>query len=131
MQLPYTRPHAPVDTITASKSTKTSGKITHFTIQFRSKNLILRTSAHLTLCPRNTIKNSFQFTNFLANTSVLSEKTFALHHVCISLHTAREDFRPRDSVFGWRREEGLRPNNFLKAVLCLGLVKCFTIFHFN
>ena len=46
-------------------------KITHFTIQFRSKtSLLLRASTHFTLnikCSRNTAKNLSHFTNFPAN----------------------------------------------------------------
>ena len=56
---------------TSQSQQKLAKKITHLTIQFRSKHLtILRTSTHLTLkiiCSHNAVKNLYDFTNFPAN----------------------------------------------------------------
>ena len=40
-------------------------------------------------------------------------------------------FHRRSKVLSGGRWDGGRLNNFFKAVRCLGLAKCFTIFHFN
>ena len=58
-------------------------KATHFTIQFRSKNLIIWTSTHLTLkiiCCCNTAKNLSEFTkNFPANMFLFGVRKKHLH----------------------------------------------------
>ena len=63
---------------------KLAEKITRFTIQFRSKNLILRTSTHLTLKiinSHNAAKDLSHLTDFPANIFLFGvRKTFALHH---------------------------------------------------
>ena len=116
-------------------------------------SLILRTSTHLTLkiiCSCNTAKNLSDFTNFPADMFLCSVRkdictapfldAQELHswstlkaNVCIFLYISlKKILFPRCSNVlsggGW---VGGRLNKFLKAVRCLDLAKCFTIFHFN
>ena len=124
---------------------KLAKKVTHFTIQFRSKNL-----THFTKLNSLDIENNM-LPQHSQKLSWLSWKTFGLHHFltpkncilvelwkqmsvsfCISL---QENFCSKDVVRFCLMKGGLgtgeRLNNFLKAACCLGLMKCFTIFHFN
>ena len=122
--------------------------ITHFTIQSCSKtSLILQTSTQLTLkviCFRNTAKTFltlqiFQQTCF----SLVSEKIFALHHFLTPKNSTAEALWRQMSVYfytllkmiflskTWSLLTFGRLNDSLKAARCLGLLKCFTIFHFN
>ena len=77
--------------------------------------------------------------------------TFALHHFLTSKNrileeiwkqmpvyfgiSPEENFCSRDAGRFYLGESGIvgwgRLNNFLKSAGCLGLAKCFTIFHFN
>ena len=118
-------------------------------------SLILRNSTHLTLkiiCSRNTVKNLSDFTNFPANIFLFGVRKSIctapfldaqeLHswstlkaNVCIFLYISVWNFSYKDVVIfylmgGWLGVGG-RLTNFRKAACCLGLVKCFTIFHFN
>ena len=125
-------------------------KATHFTIQFRSKNLIIWTSTHLTLkiiCCCNTAKNLSEFTkNFPANMFLFGVRKNHLHSTvcwCPKLHywstlktnvrlflhiSVRKDVVRFSLIGGW---VGGKLNNFIKGARFLGLVKCVTIFHFN
>ena len=114
-------------------------------------SLILRISTLLKLkiiCSQNTAKKLSQFTNFPANMflfgvrknictapfpdaqELLSWSTLK-PNVCIFLYISLRKclFQRRSKILsdgGWERL-----NNFLKTVRYLGLVKYFTIFHFN
>ena len=115
-------------------------------------SLILRTSTHSTLkkiCSRNTAKSLSHFTHFPGNMFLVGVRkdictasflyVQEMHswitlkaNVCIFLYISVRKFlflgrRKLLSSWGW--EEWL--NHFLKATHCLGLVKCFTIFHCN
>ena len=129
---------------------KLSKKVTYFTIQFHSKNLIRFTNLNSLDIENNMLSQHRQkpFWHCL-----VLEKTFALHHFwtpkncilealwkqislyfCLSLS---ESFCPRDVARFYLMESGLMGrggeslNNFFKAARCMGLIKCFTIFHFN
>ena len=82
---------------------------------------------------------------------LVSEKKFALHHFLAPKNYILEALWKQMSVYfsispsenlcskdivrfyfmGGGLGGGRRLNNFLKAAHCLGLVKCFSIFHFN
>ena len=111
-------------------------KITHFTIPFPSKNwLIWQTSTHSTLWKidsRNTAENPitlqiFQQTCFwLVSEKKLQCTIFRRPKNCII-----EKLGNQISIYyclPWA-ESGGGPNYFLKPAPCLGLVKCFQIFH--
>ena len=111
-------------------------------------SLILPTSTNSTLkkiCSRNTARNIFHFTNFLANiwwcqtapfldAQELHSRSTLKANVCIFLYISfRKVLFQRLSKLssggvggGW-----WSMNFFLNAARGLGLVKCFTIFHFN
>ena len=135
-----------------SKPTKTSVKrppILQYSFAQKS-SLILRTSTHLTvkINAPETLPKTFHILQIFqqAYLSLVSEKTFALHHFltpkkCILEALEREClyifvYLPR-KIFIPKTQKGLiwcgggRLNNFLEAARCLNLAKCFTIFHFN
>ena len=116
-------------------------------------SLILRISTLLKLkitCSQNTAKKLSQFTNFPANMflfgvrkiictapfpdaqELLSWSTLKAN-VCIFLYTSLRKFlfQRLSKILSGGMGGWWRLNNFLKAARCLGLVKCFTIFHFN
>ena len=120
-------------------------KMTHFTIQFRSEiSLILRTLTHSALrkvYSHNTAKN---FTNFRANMFLFSVRKYIFTAQFLDaqeLHSRStwkvNSYIPeylRKKIFVTETQEaficwGL--NNFLKTTRCLGLLKCFKIFHFS
>ena len=132
-------------------------KIAHFTVHFRSKNHThLRTSTHLTLkliCSRYSAKNFSDFTNFTANKFLFGVRknicttpffdAQELHswsilkaNVGIYLFISLILFQRRSKILssgegggdGWL---GGRLNNFLRVAHCLGLAKCFRIFHID
>ena len=62
---------------------KLAKNVTHFTVQFRSKDLIHFTNLNSLeiMCSGNTVKVLSDFTNFPANIFLFSvRKTFGLHH---------------------------------------------------
>ena len=113
----------------------------------------LRNSTQLTLkiiCSRNIAKNVSDFTNFLANIFLFGVRknictapfldAQELHswstlkaNVCIFLYISVRKFlfQILSKILSGGIGDWWRLNNFLKAARCLGLVKCFTIFHFN
>ena len=116
-------------------------------------SLILRISTLLKLkiiCSQNTAKKLSQFTNFPANMflfgvrknictapfpdaqELLSWSTLKAN-VCIFLYICLRKFlfQRLSKILSGGMGGWWRLNNFLKAARCLGLVKCFTIFHFN
>ena len=134
---------------------KLAKKITHFTIQFCSKNFthFANLNSLKMICSLSTAKNLSDFTNLEQTCFYLvSEKIFALHHfftpknciletlwkyisvlnVCIFLYISLRKIlfqRRSKGCDGEGRGVG-RLNNFLKAACCLSLAQCFTIFHF-
>ena len=134
---------------------KLAKKITHFRIQFRSKNLTnfmnldsleiennmlpqCRQKTFLTLkifqliCFCLVSEKSICTAPFLDSQELHSRSTLKAN-VCIFLYVSVRTFLfQRHSKIlsdgGW---VGRRLNNFLKVTHCLGLVKCVTIFHFN
>ena len=136
---------------------KLAKKITQFTIQFCSKNLTHFTDlndSNLNLimeiiCSCNTAKNFFWFYKcFRKHVSGVITKHFhwtisggprtaflkhfqskCLYILYISVRKYLFHRRSNNLSGGeWVRG---RLNNFIETVRCLGLVKCFTIFHFN
>ena len=128
---------------------KLSKKIIHFRIKFPSKNIRFTNHNSLNIIksifPQNTAKKLTNFTNFPANMFLADfRKSICivpfvedkeLHslrtwkaNVCKCLYfSARKFLLPR----GRKLLSGGWLNNFLKAACCLGLVKCFKMFHFN
>ena len=106
-------------------------KITHFTIQFRSKNLTHFTNLNSLDIENDTLSQHSQklshFTNFPANQFYKFYK-FSVYFCIYPL----ENFSSRDVVRSYLVEVGRgvgeRLFNFFKAACCLSLVKCFTIF---
>ena len=116
-------------------------------------SLILRTSTHLMLkiiCSRNTAKNLSDFTNFRANLFLFGFRkdictapfldAQELHfsstlkaNVCIFLYISVRKFlfQRCSKILSGGKWVGGRLNDFFKLTRCLGLAKCFTIFHFN
>ena len=124
----YSSSHLTKNIIRRSQSQqKLTTKITHFTILFRSKSLILRTSTQLTLkaiCSRNSIKNLSHFTNFPASIFLLGVRKI----ICIALFLDVQELHSWSTgVIGC----GGRLNNFLKAACCLDLVTFFSISMFS
>ena len=138
------------------KPTKTSKKDHSFynKVLLKKTSLILRTSTHLTLKiigSRNIAKNLSDFTNFPANMFLFSFRKkvctapfldaqemhswITLKANGCSVYLGKKNFIPKKKYdFTWWVRRGWlcgRLNNFFKAACCLGLVKCFTIFHFN
>ena len=132
---------------------KLANKITYFRIQLFSKNLILWTSTSTSMplkiiCSHNIAKNLFHFTNFLANIcrngavpfleaqELHSRSTFKAN-VFIFLYISVRNFlfQRSSKILSGEGMRGIRwrwwLNNFLKADHCLGLVKRYTIYHFN
>ena len=121
--------------------------ITHFTIQFRSKNLTHFTNLNSFENGNNMLS---QFTNFPANMflfdvrkiiciapfpdaqELLSWSTLKAN-ICIFLHISLRKFlfQRLSKILSGGMGGWWRLNNFLKAARCLGLVKCFTIFDFK
>ena len=131
--------------------------ITHFTIQFPSKNLTHSTNLN-SLDIENYNAPATQSKTFLTlqtfqqrSFCLVSEKKFALHHFLAPKNYILEALWKQMSVYfsispsenlcskdivrfyymGGGLGGGRRLNNFLKATRCFGLVKCFSIFHFN
>ena len=131
--------------------------ITHFTIQFPSKNLTHFTNLN-SLDIENYNAPATQSKTFLTlqtfqqrSFCLVSEKKFALHHFLAPKNYILEALWKQMSVYfsispsenlcskdivrfyymGGGLGGGRRLNNFLKAARCFGLVKCFSIFHFN
>ena len=135
------------------KARKKSKK--YYSIQFRSKDLTHFTKLDFfyiesNMLPKHSQKlfsslRIFQQTCFC----LLSEKTFALHNfltpkncfletfwkqmsvIFLYISLRKILFQRRSKIFPGSMGSGGKLNNFLKAARCSGLVKCFTIFHFN
>ena len=114
--------------------------VTHFTIPTRSKNLTYFTNLNSLNIVKNILpqhsRKATHFTNFLADIFLVGVKKilhstisrrpktpFSKHwkSKCLNIPV---DLRKKFLSDG-------EPNNFLKAPLCLGLVKSFIIFHFS
>ena len=116
---------------------KIAKKSSHFTIQFRSKNLSHFTNLNLLDIENNMLQKqpkAFLTLQIFRQKCfyVVSEKIFALHHFltsknCILEARCKQMLFPRHSRV-LSGGSGGRLNNFLKAARCLGLAKCFTIF---
>ena len=128
-------------------------KITHFTIQFHSKNLTHFMNLNSLDIENNMLLQHSQktFLNLLTIFQqtcfcLVAEKTFALHRFLTPKTAFLKHFEsncPFISVLirkkrrskilsdgrGWGG--GGRLNNYIKPARFLGLVKYFTIFHFN
>ena len=131
------------------RNNKSLQKRSHI-LQYSFAKIILNSVDNENNMLPNTAKNLSDFTNFLANMFLCGVKknictasfldTQELHswstlkaNVCIFLYISlKKILFPRCSDVlsggGW---VGGRLNKFLKAVRCLDLAKCFTIFHFN
>ena len=130
---------------------KLAKKITHFTIQFRSKNLTHFTNLNSFEIENNMLPNHSQkafsvYKIFSKHVSVWCQekhlhctiswrpRTTLLNHfkgkcIYISVYLS---FCFKDEARFYLVVWGLgRLNNSLKVVHCLSLIKCFTIFHFN
>ena len=116
-------------------------------------SLILRISTLLKLeitYSQNTAKKLSQFTNVPANMLLFGVRRFICTasfpdaqellswsilkaNVCIFLYISLRKFlfQRLSKILSGGMGGWWRLNNFLKAARCLGLVKCFTIFHFN
>ena len=124
-------------------------KITYFTIQFCLKKFTDFTNPKSLDIENNVLpKQSFPTLQLFQQTKycLVSEKTFELQHfmtlafwkhfeskcVCISVYLLEKIIVPRTQDFIWCDEGcGGKLDNFLKTAHCLGLIKCWTIFHFN
>ena len=80
--------------IKSQSQAKLAKKITHFTIQFRSKNHNHFTNLMKIICSRNTAKNIW-----LYKCSSMWEKTFALHHFLTSKNYILEELWKQMSVY--------------------------------
>ena len=154
----YICPDVPVDIIRvffifrfssrkSQRQQKLAKKITHFTIQFRSKNLAYFTKINSLDIENNMLQKCNQkpfwlykfsgnmFTAPFLDSKELHSWTTLKANAWIFLYISLRKllFQRRFYLQGFIRQGvGLgRLNNFLKAARCLGLVKCFTIFRFN
>ena len=138
---------------TSDSHQKLAKNITHFTIQFRSKNLTHFTNLNLFDIENNMLQQHSQKLFWLYKfsskhiISVWSQKKhlrstiywrprtaflkqFESKCLYTSVYLPKKIFVP-ETVRFYLTEVWGRLNNFLIAVRCLSLVKCFTIFHFN
>ena len=102
------------------------------------------------ICPQNPAKKLSQFTKFPVNMSLFSVRKNIYNapfsdaqellssstlkaNVCIFLYISLRKIlsQRRSKILFWCYERCWRLNNFLKVARSLGLVKYFTIFHFN
>ena len=104
---------------------KLANKISHFTIKFRSKNLIHFTNLNLLNIVKNILPQHSQKAYSPYKFSTLQHVSgFQKKHLHSNISRS-----PRTAFSKNLSGGGL--NNFFKATRCLGLVKCFKIFHFN
>ena len=101
-------------------------KITHFTIQFRSKNLTHFTNLSSFEIENNMLPKHSQKTLLVYK---FSRKHVSGKCLYISVYLSKKIlFQRLSKILSSGMGEWGRQNNFLKAACCLGLVKCFTIF---
>ena len=123
---------------------KLAKKVTHFTIQFHSKNLIYFTNYTLLnivkIMLRQCSKNLTHFTNFPANMFLVGVRK----NICTAPFLDAQELHSRSTwkqmtAYSWFPQENVCSRNAvsflsgggLKASRYLCLVKYFKIFHFN